>query len=103
MNKNKSGSWRYQAVYIEHDTGKNKKDREYSICEIYLDKDGRLENWTESPSIAPGGVTFEELTGDIRFMLDDVSKWEAVAFESLRVGMTIEENKHEQKNEILTS
>jgi len=84
-------------VYIKRDIGENEKARDYSICEVYLDKDGKLEKWTESPSIAPVGATFKELTEDIRFMLDDVSKWEAVAFESLRVGIMFKENNYEQK------
>jgi len=86
--KNKlKNCWRYQAVYIEREHKDGKITKEYSMCEIYLDKKGKLEAWTESKSIAPYGESVEELNKDIQFMLNDLSKWTAVAFESLYVGM----------------
>jgi len=90
MNRKKDGGWRYQAVFLERDIDEDEKAREYSICEIYLDKDGKLEMWTENPSIAPYGLSYSELTKSLRLMLKDIEIWEAVAFDSLSVGMTFE-------------
>jgi hypothetical protein len=91
------GGWRYQAVYIERDIGEDKKAKEYSICEIYLDKDGKLEMWTENPSIAPYGLSYAELAGGLRLMLEDIAIWEAVAFDSLCAGMTFEKRMGKRK------
>ena len=93
MSKNKKSSWRYQAVYIERDIGKNEKYLEYSICEVYLDKDGKLEMWTEDHKMSPYGNTLKELKGDLKFMLDDVRKWKPVDFNSLQVGITFKRKK----------
>jgi len=76
-------TWRYQAVWREHDG-----ERAYSICEIYLDDDGRLDNWTQNPAIAPGGDSCEELQRDIGRMSEACRNWEPVAFEALQAGMT---------------
>jgi hypothetical protein len=72
MRRKKDGCWRYQAVYIEREIGENEKVKEYSICEIYLDKDEKLEMWTENPSIAPYGLSYDELIGSLHLMLEDV-------------------------------
>ena len=80
--------WRYQAVYVERDD----ETREYSLCEVYFDEDGKLEGWTEKSSIAPYGTSPDELVGDIKIMLEDAVKWKAVPFDSLCTGMTFTEN-----------
>jgi len=80
--------WRYQAVYIDRD----EETREYSICEVYLDEDGKLEGWTENSSIAPYGTSYEELIGDLQIMMEDTRRWKAVPFDSMSVGMTFERN-----------
>ena len=90
MSKDKNSSWRYQSVYIERDAGNDEKALEFSICEIYLDKDGKLETWTENSKMSPFGDTVEELLGDLQFMIDDVRKWKAVPFDSMQVGMSFE-------------
>ena len=87
---NKKSGWRYQAVYIEHDTADKEKTADFSICEVYLDKDGKLEMWTESHKMSPHGETLEELAEDLQFMTDDVRKWKPVPFNSLQVGMNFE-------------
>ena len=86
MDTSRDGGWRYQAVYVEN------KDNacEYSVCEVYLDANGRLEAWTESRRIAPLGETLDELLGDIRCMTEDISKWKPVPYNALRAGMTFE-------------
>lgn len=66
-------TWHYLPVYGEHEGS-----REYSICEVYLDYDGRVANWTERRAIAPSGDTLEELQGDLQHMLNDVARWEPV-------------------------
>ncbi|MDR2598860.1 MAG: hypothetical protein LBC73_01125 [Oscillospiraceae bacterium] len=91
-----SSFWRYQAVYIEHISDKNEKTREYSICEVYLNKKEKLYAWTESIAMYPHGESFSELCGDLKFMYDDTKKWKPVAFNSLCVGMKFKKrtNKH---------
>ena len=84
----RKGAWRYQAVYVTP----NDDVIEYSICEVYLDKDDNLEAWTENFNISPSGNTIEELVGDIQLMLGDAKKWKAVPFDSLCVGMNFERN-----------
>jgi len=92
MSKNESGGWRYQTVYIEHGTGDGEITREYSLCEVYLDKNGKLDKWTESRSMSPMGESVEELIDDLQFMLNDAAKWKSVEFESMKVGMTFTKN-----------
>jgi len=58
------------------------------LCEVYLDKDGKLDKWTESHSMSPMGESTEELLGDLQFMLNDAAKWEPVKFDAMEVGMT---------------
>lgn len=87
---NKKSCWRYQAVFIERETAENEKALEYSICEVYLDKDEKLEMWTENYQISPHGDTVDELLGDLQYMIDDARKWKPVNFNSLQVGMTFE-------------
>ena len=83
----KSASWRYQPVYREYDTG----TKEYSICEVYLDKNEKLEMWTENYSIAPfGSGNIDDLIGDLELMIDDARKWKPVSFNSLTKGMIFE-------------
>ena len=82
-------TWRYQAVYLERDMG----EKEYSICEIYLDKNGKLEAWTENHQMSPYGFTLKELRGDLRIMMKDVRKWKPVDFNSLQIGMTFKRRK----------
>ena len=88
MTKHKKSGWRYQAVY----NGDDDELRTFSICEVYLDKNGKLETWTENSSIAPSGWTLEELTGDLRLMLNDISRWKPVLFDSLQIGMIFDEH-----------
>lgn len=94
MTKNKNGSWRYQAVFVEEDPTAKDVDMNlsFSVCEIYLDEDNRLKTWTERRDIPPRGYAFEELVGDIRLMLNDVLMFKPVPFDSLYVGMTFEAN-----------
>jgi hypothetical protein len=99
MRRKKDGCWRYQAVYIEREIGENEKVKEYSICEIYLDKDEKLEMWTENPSIAPYGLSHDELVGSLHLMLEDVEKWEAVPFDSLCIGMAFDRKDISSENE----
>lgn len=78
-------AWRYQPVWRDTPI-----ERVYSICEIYIDENDRLEAWTESPEIWPGGNSKEEALLDIMRMYVDCARWEAVPFESLRVGMVFD-------------
>ena len=89
-----NGSWRYQIVYVEHSNDDGDKSCVFSICEIYLDKYGKLEAWTENPQMKPYGETLDELIGDLQMMLDDAHKWEPVSFSSLKTGMTFKRMVH---------
>ena len=91
MKKIKNDGWRYQAVYNEYDTDETEKSSEYSVCEVYLDKDGKLTAWTEDNQMSPYGETLDELLGDLQYMIDDVRKWKPVPFASLKIGMTFEQ------------
>jgi hypothetical protein len=90
--KKESGSWRYQAVYIEKDNHEGGTDKAFSICEVYLDEDDKLEMWTEKPNMSPYGESVEELTGDLETMLEDVKRWKSVNFELMEKGMIFDEN-----------
>jgi hypothetical protein len=78
--------WRYQPVYVDLDG-----ERRYSLCEVYLDGDGRLEHWTVKTSMAPEGDSPEDLVGGLRHMMRDAQKWVPVQFTDLVVGMAFRE------------
>lgn len=79
-------SWRYQPVWVDHG-----EERVFSLCEVYLDKDGRLEGWTEKPVMEAIGIDdVQDLRGCLAQMLADSYRWKPVAFSSLKVGMTFE-------------
>jgi len=90
MGKNENGGWRYQVVYIEHDTGDDEITKEYTLCEVYLGKDGKLEGSTENHAMSPMGDSVDELIGTLQIMLEDAAKWEPVEFNSMQVGMTFQ-------------
>jgi len=90
LNKKNNAAWRYQAVYVERDNGDNKKTKEFSICEIYLDTNGHLETWTESHKMTPYGESLDELLSDLEMMMEDVRNWKPVQFDALEVGMGFE-------------
>lgn len=79
------GKWRYQPVWTEQ-----RGEKYYGLCELHFDGAGKLESWTENPSIAPGGNLWTELTGDLTMMLADAYRWRPVSFDSLAPGMTFE-------------
>lgn len=76
-------TWRFQPVWQRTKAGKV-----YSVCEVYLDKAGRLKNWTETPSVTPSGTDgVEDLRGSLVLMLHDAYRWEPVEFSKLKTGM----------------
>lgn len=78
-------AWRYQPVWKDYPiTG-----RVYSLCEVYFDKDGKLESWTENPAMTPSGNDIADLQGTLERMLSDTRRWEPVDFDSLVPGMAI--------------
>lgn len=79
------GSWRYQPVYTEDESG-----RSYGMCEVHFDDSGRLDGWTESASISPGGEDMEALTSDIVRMLTDAYSWKPVRHADIHIGMAFE-------------
>ncbi len=75
--------WRYQPVWADYGD-----ERAFGICEVYLDADGKLEMWTESMEIAPGGDDAEGLVKDCARMLVDAQKWLPVEHAAMEMGMT---------------
>ena len=62
--------WNYRAIRKSH--GESDTDT-YQIHEVYYDKDGNIEGWTESP-VKPLGETPDELREDIRFFIKAFQK-----------------------------
>ena len=91
MAKDKRCSWRYQAVYTERTNVDEEVIKEYTICEVYLNSDDKLETWTESHKMNPFGESIDELLGDLKLMIKDVRRWKPVEFKSLKTGMLFEE------------
>lgn len=78
--------WRYQPVWVDH-----QGEKVHSLCEVYFDKAGKLERWTESPAMIPqGAADVQELRNDLTHMLVDSYKWKPVDFTKMKVGMTFE-------------
>jgi hypothetical protein len=81
--------WHYQPVYVES-THEGETVRVYSLCEVYLDSDGRLESWTDSQIDPIGNDTVTDLQGTLAFMLADTHRWAPVAHNALKRGMCFE-------------
>lgn len=75
-------AWRYQPVWRD-----GPDVRVYSICEIHLDENDRLESWTETAEVWPGGESKHALLLDLMRMYIHCARWEAIPFNALRVGM----------------
>jgi hypothetical protein len=75
-------TWRYHPVWQEQHG-----ERIFSLIEVFLDDSSRLACWTQNPTIAPGGDTWDELQRDIGRMYEDCWNWEPVAFAELHTGM----------------
>ncbi len=75
-------SWRYQPVWTE-----TENERSYTLCEVYLDDNGQLKDWTETRNMSPSGANLEELARDLKLMSNDVLRWEPVNYDDLKVGM----------------
>jgi hypothetical protein len=80
--------WRYQPVWQDEGA-----ERTYSIVEVFLDGD-RLQSWTQNPTIAPDGDTWDELQRDLGRMYEDCWNWQPVALAEMRVGMTFHRREH---------
>ena len=53
-----------------------------------MDKRGKLRFWSQV--CEPSGETVDELIHDLQYMTEDVSIWQPVEYDSLKVGMTFE-------------
>ncbi len=80
-------TWRYQPVFVTTTVGAE-SIQTFTICEVYIDKDKRLEAWTENRSVQPSGGSLSDLQSDLAYMLADSFRWEPVEFSELLVGMT---------------
>jgi len=89
---NRAAAGATRPVFSEHQNSVGGTYKAYTICEIYLDTNGRLEGWTDCKAMAPNGETIEELTDDLKMMLKDISAWKPVSYDSLTAGMTFEQN-----------
>ncbi len=58
-----------------------------SMCEVYLDDQDRLVNWTEELAVAPVGNDVEDLCLSMARMWVDAMCWVPVPSDSLAVGM----------------
>jgi len=88
--------WHYLSVYKETPNTNGKTTKGYSLCEVYLDKDGKLEYWTESHQMSSYGKSADELIEDLEMMLTDAKMWKSEDFESLVSGMKFKKNKKQQ-------
>lgn len=79
--------WRYQVVYVEQGDS-----RLYSLCEVYFDESGKLDNWTQPREIAPDGENVGELVSDLQNMIVDAVCWEPVAYADLKHGFEFDLN-----------
>jgi len=80
--------WHYLPIIANDGDNGNATDSPwYSIIEVFLNDDGKLEYWDSSPRQAPGGETIEELENDLANMLHDLRHWEPVEYSSLTAGM----------------
>lgn len=77
-------SWHYLPVFVAKG-----EEREYSLCEVYLDESGGLKAWSQNRSVEPAGASAAELEADLLNMLEDLHRWEPVEFDSLRTGMKL--------------
>ena len=93
-------TWRYQAVYNVKEIEDGKKHYTFSVCEVYLDEDGKLCMWTEDAFMKPIGEIHAELIQDLEHMLKDVKEWEPVRFDSLEEGMTFEKRKSAESEDV---
>ncbi len=78
-------TWRYQPVLVRQG-----EESYLSLCEVYLDAEGRLSAWT-GPGMSPQGNDAEDLEGDLANMLAETRRWAAVPRDELKVGMAFEE------------
>lgn len=76
-------SWRYQPVIIGEG-----EDAVVVLCEVYFDKNGKLEMWTQEPRMSPQGSDVLELSGDLMRMYVDTLSWFPEPFDNLHIGMT---------------
>jgi hypothetical protein len=73
-------SWHYLAVRKQQGV-----DLWIEIHEVYLDRAGRIEFWTED-SRSVRGNDLDDLVRGLRHMLYDVARWDVVAEAALRAG-----------------
>jgi hypothetical protein len=73
-------SWHYLAVRKRQGV-----DWWVEIHEIYLDRAGRIDLWTENPR-SVGGNDLDDLVLGLRHMLYDVVRWGVVEEAALRAG-----------------
>ena len=77
--------WHYLTVYRDHG-----EERHFSLCEVYLDDQGKLDFWVPNPEMSPGGEDITSLTRTLGLMLLDAQAWEPVRFDDLKVGLRLQ-------------
>ena len=82
-------SWNYRVVRDVHQVG-NEEHESYTIREVYYDKDGEIEGWTQD-ACYPAGDTWQECGNDHAIMgraigqpIVDISSGKAVEVPLLR-------------------
>ena len=62
-------SWNYRIMRRQHPTG----EALYGIYEVYYDKEGKVEGWTEN-SMTGEWETLDDLKGDLEYLLKAFDK-----------------------------
>ena len=76
-------SWHYMPVWRENSNG----DRYWVLCEVYLDKAGRLHMWQEDPENIPSGEgDVQSLRAVLAMMLLDACRYVAVPYDEMNIG-----------------
>jgi hypothetical protein len=65
-------SWNHRVIKKTYKQGEE-TTHGYEIHEVYYDKDGRIDGWTEQP-VNPYGDTVEELHADLAYFLNALDK-----------------------------
>jgi hypothetical protein len=66
-------SWNHRVIKKTYKYDGEEASYGYEIHEVYYDKDGRIDGWTEQP-VNPYGETVEELHTDLAYFLNALDK-----------------------------
>jgi hypothetical protein len=90
--------WHYLTVY--RDRG---DERYFSLCQVHLDEEGKLDFWVPDPEASPGGDDSRSLARTLGLMMLGARAWKPVRFEDLKPGMTLQPLLSEAEKHILSA